>query len=175
MDWLSYKTVTDIKAFIGICVYYRVWIKGFSLIAEPRFRFTSKNREFLWTEAQEDTLDDGTRVLRRAPALKPIDYEGSGLVILFVDPFLEGWGAVLQQDKPNMRKRQPAHYESGMWTDAEKKYNSRKLECRELLKAHKNFRYYLYGDRFLFEIDNRMLVQQLNQPASDLPESVVNG
>ena len=51
VDWPSCKTVTDIKAFIGMCVYYRVWIKGFSLIAEPLFRLTGQNREFLWTEA----------------------------------------------------------------------------------------------------------------------------
>jgi len=33
---------------------------------------------------------------------------------------------------------------------------------------------YLYGVRFLVEIDAKTLVQQLNQPASDLAGSVVN-
>ena len=47
VDWPSCKMVTDIKAFIGMCVYYRVWIRGFYLIAEPLFRLTRKNREFL--------------------------------------------------------------------------------------------------------------------------------
>ena len=43
VDWPSCKTVTDIKAFIGMCVYYRVRIQGFSVIAEPLFRLTRKN------------------------------------------------------------------------------------------------------------------------------------
>ena len=37
----------------------------------------------------------------------------------------------------------------------------------------KKFRYYLYGVRFLVEIDARTLVHQLNQPTSDLPGTVV--
>ena len=73
-----------------------------------------------------------------------------------------------------MKKRHPARDESGIWTDAEKKYNAGKLECRRLLKTLKKFRYYLYAVRFLVEIDARTLVHQLNQPASDLPGSVVN-
>ena len=56
-------------------------------------------------------------------------------MLLSVDSSRQGWGAVLQQEDPKTRKRLPAHYESGMWTDAEKKYNSGKLECRGLLKA----------------------------------------
>jgi len=42
------------------------------------------------------------------------------------------------------------------------------------LKALKKLRIYLYGFRFLMEIDTKTLVHQLNQPASDLPGSVVN-
>jgi len=42
------------------------------------------------------------------------------------------------------------------------------------LKALKKLRMYLYGVRFLVEIDAKTLVHQLNQPASDLPSSVVN-
>ena len=33
---------------------------------------------------------------------------------------------------------------------------------------------YPYGVRFLVEIDAKTLVRQLNQPASDLPGSLVN-
>ena len=77
VDWPTCKTVTDIKAFIAMYVYYRVWIKGFSLIPEPLFRLTRKNREFLCTEAQQDAIDELKRALTSAPALKPIDYEAS--------------------------------------------------------------------------------------------------
>ena len=61
-----------------------------------------------------------------------------------------------------------------IWTDAEKKSDAGKLECRGLLKALKKLRMYLYGVRFLVEIGAKTLVHHLNQPASDLPGSVVN-
>ena len=57
---------------------------------------------------------------------------------------------------------------------AERQYDGGKLQCRGLLKALKKLRYYLYGVQFLVEIDAKTLVHQLNQPASDLPGSVVN-
>jgi len=73
-----------------------------------------------------------------------------------------------------MKKRHSARFESGVWNEAEKKYDGGKLECRGLLKALKKLRVYLYGVQFVVEIDARTLVHQLNLPASDLPGSVVN-
>ena len=90
VDWPTCKTVTDIKAFIRMCVYYRVWIRGFLLIAEALFRLTSKNREFLCTDAQQEVIDKLNRALTTAPALRPINYEDSVLVILSVDFSLQG-------------------------------------------------------------------------------------
>ena len=37
-DWPTCKNVTDVRAFIGLCVYYRIWIMDFSVIAEPLIR-----------------------------------------------------------------------------------------------------------------------------------------
>ena len=119
-------------------------------------------------------MDTLKLALTTAPALKPITYDSTGQIVLSVDSSLQGWGAILQQEEAESTKRHPARYESGMWTDAEKKYDAGKLECRGLLKVLKKLRYYLYGIRFLVEIDARTLVHQLNQPASDLPGSVVN-
>ena len=56
----------------------------------------------------------------------------------------------------------------------DRKYDGGKLECRGLLKVLKKLHYYLHRVQFLVEIDTKMLVHQLNQPASKLPSSVVN-
>jgi len=120
-----------------------------------------KNEEFEWAEEQQEAMDKLKLALTRVPAIKAIDYASSGRIVLSVDSSLLGWGAILQQED-DMKKRHPARYESGIWTDAEKKYDAGKLECRGLLKALKKFRYYLYGVRFLVEIDTRTLIHQLN-------------
>src|SRR5437588_988312 len=111
-----------------------------------------------------------------APALKTLCYSPQedgfvGQIVLGVDACGLGFGAILQQEDRD-GKRQPVRYESGLWTPAESRYDAVKLECRGLLRAVKKFRYYLYGVRFLVEIDARTLVHQLNQPMSDLPGTV---
>src|SRR5258705_13115595 len=120
-------------------------------------------------------MDNLKNALTHAPVVKTIDYESKGKVILSVDSSLLGWGAILQQEEElESRKRHPSRYENSLWSLAEKKYDSGKLECRGLLRVLKKLRFYLYGIRFLVEIDAKTLVHQLNQPASDLPGSVVN-
>ena len=80
----------------------------------------------------------------------------------------------MQQEKESTNKHYPAPFESGVWNEPEKKYDGGKLECRGLLKGLKKLRVYLYGVRFVMEIDARTLVHQLNLPALDLLGSVVN-
>jgi len=130
--------------------------------------------EFYWLEEQQIAMDEFKKALTSAPALNPIDYESKGKIVLSVDSSLAGWRAILQQEEPKTGKRYPACFDSGIWTEAEKKYDAGKLECLGLLKALKKLRMYLYRVRFLVEIDAMTLVHQLNQPPSDLLGSVVN-
>src|SRR5436853_1445265 len=110
------------------------------------------------------------------PALETLCYSPEedgfvGRIVLGVDAYGLGFGAILQQEDRD-GKRHPVCYESGLWTPAESRYDTVKLECRGLLLAVRKFHYYLYSVRFLVEIDARTLVHQLNQPTSDLPGTV---
>ena len=140
-DWPPCKNVTAVRAFIGLCVYYRIWIRDFSVIAEHLFRLMKKDQDFEWQDNEQEAMDALKKSLTEAPALKPIDYKSSGQIVLSVDSALQGWGAILQQEEVDTKKRHPARYESGMWAGSEKKYDFGKLECRGLLKALKKFRY----------------------------------
>lgn len=60
------------------------------------------------SDSEQDATDKVNRPLTNATALKPIDYEGSGLVVLSVDSSLKGGRTVLQHKDPNARKRYPA-------------------------------------------------------------------
>src|SRR6266487_3883028 len=66
-------------------------------------------------------------------------------------------------------------YESGIWSDVEKRYDAGKRECRGVLKMLKKCRGYLYGIHFVLELDANTLVAQLNRSASDLPGALVTG
>ncbi|GKA51079.1 putative reverse transcriptase domain-containing protein [Tanacetum coccineum] len=52
-DWASPKSPTEIRQFLGLAVYYRRFIKGFSKIAKPITKLTQKKVKFVWGDKQE--------------------------------------------------------------------------------------------------------------------------
>lgn len=47
-DWPVPKNVTKLRGFVGICTYYRKFVKGFSQLAAPLTDLT-KQGAFAWT------------------------------------------------------------------------------------------------------------------------------
>ena len=172
VDWPPCQDVSGARAFIGVCVYYRIWIFEFAIVAEPIYRLFKKKILFVWGVEQQEAMDKLKLALTTSPALRSLDYSiGAGLIILGVDSSGKGWGAVLMQEWEG--KRHPSRYESGIWSDTEKSYDATKRECRGVLKALKKVRNYLYGVHFLLETDASVLVAQLNRGGTDLPGALV--
>jgi hypothetical protein len=49
MEWPTPKDVSDIRSFMKLAGYYRIFIKGFSKIGCPITALQKKGTEFLWT------------------------------------------------------------------------------------------------------------------------------
>jgi hypothetical protein len=79
-----------------------------------------------------------------------LDFSASALGIeLKIDAStMVGWGAVLSQYQYD-RKLYPARYESRVWSDAERKYDTMKLECHRLIKTLKKLWFCLFGQFFM--------------------------
>jgi RNase H-like domain found in reverse transcriptase/Integrase zinc binding domain/Reverse transcriptase (RNA-dependent DNA polymerase) len=172
--WPTPRSVRDARAFIGIAVYYRIFIKDFSVIAAPIFSLFKKGKRFEWTSEMDDAMKDLKGALMKAPVLVSLDFSDSALGIeLGIDASTSvGWGAVLSQFRDD-GKLHPARFESGIWSDAEKKYDALKLECRGLIKALKKLRFWLFGRFFTVTTDSQTLVWLLNQPPNDLPNAMM--
>jgi len=174
VDWPPCLNITEARAFIGVCVYYRPWIRDFSVIAKPIFMLFKKNQLFLWEGPQMRAMETLKTTLTTAPALRSIEYEeGRGEIICAVDASGEGWGGVLMQQERDGKRRHIIRYESGLWSEVEKGYDAGKRECRGVLKMLKKCRRYLYGVQFVLEIDVNTLIAQLNRTVSNLPEALV--
>lgn len=177
VNWKEPSDASEVKGFLGLCVYYRIWIKDFAVIAGPMYRLTKKNAVFSWSDECKEAMAVLQEKLTTAPALVTLDFaDDAGKIVLVVDASPSGWGAVLMQERraPNGKwKRHPSRYESGLWSDAESKYDQLKRECRGLLKALKKFRFWLYGVHFYVETDANTLCAQLNRSATDLPGALV--
>nr|GEZ80394.1 putative reverse transcriptase domain-containing protein [Tanacetum cinerariifolium] len=56
-DWVSPKSPTKIRQFLGLAGYYRRFIEGFSKIAKPMTKLTQKKIKFEWGDKQEAARD----------------------------------------------------------------------------------------------------------------------
>ena len=119
IEWLACRHVTEARAFIGICVYFRAWIKDSSVVAEPIFplfrhshliskaplrkKRKRKEVEFVWGAEQEKAMEKLKTALISAPALKPLVYmpeddDFVARIVRGVDACGLGFRAILQQE-----------------------------------------------------------------------------
>jgi len=58
IDWPVPTCTKDTRAFIGIIVYYCIFIAGFAIIAAPIFVLFRKNVQFRWTNKCQLAIDE---------------------------------------------------------------------------------------------------------------------
>jgi hypothetical protein len=172
LDWPIPQSTRDSRAFLGIVVYYRIFILDFEVIAAPIFVLFRKGKRFEWTLECQMAMDTLNLAITEAPVLISLNLSSSGLAI-YLDTdasSMVGWGGIISQLQLDGRVHL-ARYESGVWSDAERNYDALKLKCRGLLKALKKFRFWLFGRYFTVRTDSQSLVWLLNQSPNDLPNA----
>jgi len=45
-NWIKSSNVKEVKGFLGLVIYFRIWIKDFQLIAKPFYLLTRKGVKF---------------------------------------------------------------------------------------------------------------------------------
>nr|GFB24903.1 putative reverse transcriptase domain-containing protein [Tanacetum cinerariifolium] len=104
-DWVSPKSPTEIRQFLGLAGYYRRFIEGFSKIAKPMTKLTQKKIKFEWDDKQEAAFQLLKQKLCSAPVLALP--KGSKDFVAYCDASIKGLGAVLmQRDKKDLNMRQ---------------------------------------------------------------------
>src|SRR5579862_411424 len=88
-------TVREVRAVLGLCSYYRRFVKGFSKIAKPLFELLKKDQKFEWKEKHQETFERLKEKLIEHPILEYPDFDKE--FILMTDASGEGLGAVLSQ------------------------------------------------------------------------------
>nr|GEZ80055.1 putative reverse transcriptase domain-containing protein [Tanacetum cinerariifolium] len=94
-DWVSPKSPTEIRQFLGLAGYYRRFIEGFSKIAKPMTKLTQKKIKFEWGDKQEVAFQLLKQKLCSAPILALP--EGSEDFVAYCDASIKGLGIVLMQ------------------------------------------------------------------------------
>ncbi|GJX61413.1 putative reverse transcriptase domain-containing protein [Tanacetum coccineum] len=128
-DWVSPKTPTEIRQFLGLAGYYRRFIKGFYKIAKLMMKLTQKSVKFDWGEKEEAAFQTLKQKLCSAPILALP--KGSENFVFYCDASHKGLGAVL------MQMEKVIAYASRQLKIHEKNYTTHDLELGEVVFALK--------------------------------------
>ena len=92
--WGPCKTLSEVRGFLGACLFFRIWIPDLATVAEPLFCLMRKAVRFVWGPEQEAAMGRMKEALMSAPVLRPPRYEeGAGPLILATDASPFGcWG-----------------------------------------------------------------------------------
>ncbi len=74
-DWPIPTCLNEVQQFLGLCNYYRRFVKGFSTLALPLTNLTRKDVLFVWDDQCQVAFDRLKAALTSAPCLVVFDYE----------------------------------------------------------------------------------------------------
>jgi hypothetical protein len=66
--------VQEVRGFLGVCVFYRIWIPHFAHVAKPLYQLLRKRIRFVWRVEHSDAMNRLKVALQNSPVLWPLDY-----------------------------------------------------------------------------------------------------
>ena len=73
-EWFSCHDVSKVRTFINVCVYYRIWIINFVIIAFFIYRLLKNEELFVWTDEQKNVINILKLISTTASTLKFLNY-----------------------------------------------------------------------------------------------------
>ncbi|GFT62320.1 retrovirus-related Pol polyprotein from transposon 17.6 [Trichonephila clavipes] len=157
-DWNCQTEVHQLLSFLGLCMYYRKFVKNFSTIARPLHKLTEAKQKFMWTVDCNNAFNKLKGTLTSAPILA---YPETGKQFI-LDTYAshESIGAVLSQEIDGQER--VIAYFSKCLSKPERNYCVTRKELLAIVKSVEHFHLYLYGRRFLLRTDHASLTWLLN-------------
>jgi hypothetical protein len=149
------STVKELQRVIGLCSYYRRYIKDFADIAGPLYALISETKGKKLEQWEKAHAEAYTTLLQKliepGLVLALPDFSGGSTFVLETDASGVAIGAVLQQ------LGRPICYASRRLSKHERHYGISELECLAVVWAVKLFRLYLLGRKFTVVTDHAAL------------------
>ncbi|XP_065670064.1 uncharacterized protein LOC136088898 [Hydra vulgaris] len=147
------ENIKDVRAFIGLCSYYRRFIKGFSNIALPLNNLLKKDAGFEWQIEQQNSFELLKQSLTTSPILVFPDFNKP--FIIYSDASGQASGYVLSQYQGDLEK--VILYGGRNFTSTESKYSTTEREALAVVVAIQKCRPYVYGQKFKIVTDHNSL------------------
>lgn len=145
------NNVGSLRRFLGLCSYFRRFIKNFASLAQPLYALLKKDAKWVWNEKQSSCFAELKGMITRKPVLAC--YRTEGAVEVHTDACDHGIGAILYQEQENGEMK-PVSYISRSLKSAEKNYGITEKECLAIVWSLQYLRHYLYGRTFVVITDH---------------------
>jgi len=153
IKWPVPKTVTDIRAFLGMGNYYRRFIPKYSEVVKDLVKLTKKGEPFVWTGACVEAFETVKSVLVCPDVMScPLS---EGIFILDTDASATHIGAVLSQEQDGVER--VIAYGSKTMSRAECNYCTTDRELLAVKYFVLYYKQYLYGRHFRVRSDHQAL------------------
>ena len=96
LDWPRPQSTHDVRSFLGLALYYRKFIRGFSQLAKPLTDLTRDKIGWQWDKKEEHSFLAFKAAMANAPILHLPDFEHQFVVT--TDASDVAIGAILEQD-----------------------------------------------------------------------------
>ena len=151
--------VRDVRGFLGLCGYYRKFVKDFSKIAGPLTELTKKETKFVWSQDCEKAFQTLKQALVNPPILAYPDYNKPYL--LQADASRDSVGMVLSQIQNG--KERVISYAGKRLSPAQRLYHTTEKEALAIVLAFKTFDPYLRGNNTIVQSDHKALLWLMGQ------------
>ncbi|GBG86706.1 hypothetical protein CBR_g41770 [Chara braunii] len=159
-DWPEPQTVTEVRSFLGMCGYYRNFVKNYSTVASPLTDLTRLDTPWDWSDECEGAFKQLKHALMNHEVLMVSDPQKPFIVT--TDASQYGIGTVLaQQDGKKLR---PIEYMSKKMSSKKLAKSTYERELYALYKALLHWRHFLLGRFFYLRTDHQTLKWIKTQP-----------
>jgi hypothetical protein len=142
-----------VQSFIGLCSYYRRFIKNFAVIARPLIDLTKKGHAFIWSNEHELSFITLQTALLSPPILGHPNYNLP--MEVHCDACSFGIGAVLVQQQADGER--VLSYASRLLSSAERNYSITEQECLALVWSLQKFKIFVWGTKIKVITDHHAL------------------
>ena len=146
-------SVTEVKSFLGLCSYYRRYVRKFASIARPLHHLTEKTREFHLTPEAQQNFKQLKDCLTSSPILAFPSMKEP--FILYTDASQFANGTILSQVQHGLERI--ICYASKALNKAQSCYSTTKREFLAVVNYTKHFKHYFLGRRFKIMADHGAL------------------
>ncbi|KAG1940175.1 thy-1 membrane glycoprotein [Pimephales promelas] len=165
LNWPVPHSPSEVRAFVGLCSYYRRFVKDFSKLAAPLNHLVGKNVPFVWTDECDKSFNLLKSVLSSDPVVVLPDF--SVPFKIYTDASNLAVGAVLAQDRDGLEH--VVAYASRALNSTQRRWSTFDRELWAIVWAVREFKHYIGLASFTIITDHRPLLALRRMSIDDDP------